>query len=84
MNPARLSLPLLAVLLLHYRDGIVESFVDQAELMKFYGFLHFPVEYRTSDFVKITGFTLLITTLAGLLPAWRAARLKPAECLRAD
>jgi ABC-type lipoprotein release transport system permease subunit len=34
------------------------------------------------DFLKIIGFTFVITTLAGLLPAWWAARLKPAECLR--
>jgi lipoprotein-releasing system permease protein len=75
---------LLALLLLHYRQNIVDAFVDQSLLIEFYKFLSFPVEFRTGDFVRIIGFTLLITTLAGLLPAWRAARLKPADCLRSE
>jgi lipoprotein-releasing system permease protein len=73
---------LLAVLVLHYRQSIIDEFVDRRLLVEFYKFLSFPVEYRAGDFVRIIVFTLLITTLAGLLPAWRAARLKPAECLR--
>jgi lipoprotein-releasing system permease protein len=28
--------------------------------------------------------TIIISTLAGLLPAWRAARLKPVEALRSE
>jgi lipoprotein-releasing system permease protein len=72
----------LAMLLLHYREPMIETFLDQRLIIKFYNFLSFPYQFRAGDFVKIIGFTLLITTLAGLLPAWRAARLKPAECLR--
>ncbi len=71
-------------ILLHYRQNIVEAFVDQRQLIEFYNFYSFPVEYRPLDFVKIAGFTFLISTLAGVLPAWWAARLKPAECLRSD
>lgn len=71
-------------ILLHYRQNIVEAFVDQQQLIEFYKFYSFPVEYRAMDFVKIVGFTFIISTLAGVLPAWWAARLKPADCLRSD
>jgi lipoprotein-releasing system permease protein len=69
---------------LHYRQDIVKAFVDQRQLLEFYKFYSFPVQYRLMDFVKIVGFTFAISTLAGVLPAWWAARLKPAECLRSD
>jgi len=72
----------LSLILLHFRQPIVEAFVDQRLLIEFYKFYEFPVQYRTLDFVKIIGFTFVISTLAGVLPAWWAARLKPAECLR--
>jgi len=72
----------LSLLLLHFRQGIVNAFVDQHLVVEFYKFYSFPVQYNAMDFVKIIGFTFIITTLAGLLPAWWAARLKPAECLR--
>jgi lipoprotein-releasing system permease protein len=72
----------LALLLLHFRQPIVEAFVSRRLLLEFYKFLSFPVEYRVSTFSIIIVFTLVITTAAGLVPAWYAARLKPAECLR--
>jgi lipoprotein-releasing system permease protein len=72
----------LAGLLLHYRQSIIEAFVERRLLLEFYKFLSFPVEYRSGDFIRIIVFTLIITTLAGLIPAWRAARIKPAVCLR--
>ncbi len=72
----------LSLLLLYYRQEIVGAFVDQRLLVEFYKFYSFPVQYRAWDFAKIMGFTFFISTLAGLLPAWWAARLKPADCLR--
>ncbi|HVU37985.1 MAG TPA: ABC transporter permease [Opitutales bacterium] len=73
-----------SLILLHYRQNIVEAFVDQQQLIEFYKFYTFPVEYRFADFVNIIGFTFCICTLAGVLPAIWAARLKPADCLRSD
>jgi lipoprotein-releasing system permease protein len=72
----------LSLFLLHFREPIVETVVDQRLIEKFYNFYQFPVQYRTLDFVQIIGFTFVISTLAGVLPACWAARLKPAECLR--
>jgi lipoprotein-releasing system permease protein len=72
----------LALLLLQFRQPVVELFVSKQLLLEFYKFLSFPVEYRFSTFAIIIVFTLIITTAAGLVPAWYAARLKPAECLR--
>jgi len=72
----------LSLILLYYRQDIVEAFVDQRQLIEFYKFYSFPVQYRLTDFEEILGFTFFISTLAGALPAWWAARLKPADCLR--
>jgi len=43
-----------------------------------------PVAYQTSDFVLIYLFCLLVGALAGLYPAWRAARMKPSDAIRAE
>jgi lipoprotein-releasing system permease protein len=72
----------LALVLLHFRQPVVELVVSKRLLLEFYKFLSFPVEYRASTFSVVIVFTLVITTVAGLVPAWYAARLKPAECLR--
>ena len=73
---------LLALLLLHYRNAIVGLFMDPLTMAKYYQFLSFPVDYAASDFVKVVLFAILAATAAGLLPAWRAARIKPSETLR--
>ena len=41
-----------------------------------------PVE--TKDVVMIVVFSVVASTLAGLIPAWRAAKLKPVEALRSE
>lgn len=55
---------------------------SQDALTRYYPFTHVPVHYFKSDFYIIIGFTMAIATLAALLPAWRAARIHPVECLR--
>ena len=43
-----------------------------------------PAHVRLSDVLKICGFSFFLTCLSTLYPAWRAARLLPAESLRND
>jgi lipoprotein-releasing system permease protein len=78
----------LAFTVLHYRDGIVGFLANLTQtkemLVRFYQFAHLPVHYAREDFVVVITATLLLSTLAGLVPALRAARMKPAEALRAD
>jgi lipoprotein-releasing system permease protein len=41
-----------------------------------------PTDMQTSDIVIITAVALLMSFVATLYPAWRAARTQPAEALR--
>jgi lipoprotein-releasing system permease protein len=79
---------LFAVLAIHYRNAVVLAFAQltqsEAAIMRFYQFADIPAHYMAGDFVVVTVFALLISTCAGLIPAWRAARLKPAEALRSE
>ncbi|MEK7878352.1 MAG: FtsX-like permease family protein, partial [candidate division NC10 bacterium] len=43
---------------------------------------HLPMKLTTPDFLVVVGATLLISFLATLSPARRAARLDPVEVLR--
>lgn len=78
----------LAILCLSFRDPIIDGLAaltgSRDTLIRYYYFAQLPVAY---DFREIAGIGLLATglaTLASLLPAWRAARLKPAETLRIE
>jgi len=74
--------------LLHNRDNIVHFVakltVGQETFVKFYQFSSLPAHTVNKDVVFIIVFTLVASTLAGLIPAWRAARLKPVEALRSE
>jgi lipoprotein-releasing system permease protein len=74
--------------LLHYRDNIVHFVASltlgQATFVKFYQFSSLPAHTVTKDVVFIIVFSLIASTLAGLIPAWHAARLKPVEALRSE
>lgn len=78
----------LALVVLHYRNDIIHGFASltgsEQVLVQFYQFAQFPVDYALNDFVRISVAAIVLSLLAGLLPAWRAARLKPADALRAD
>ncbi|MEO0797089.1 MAG: ABC transporter permease [Verrucomicrobiota bacterium] len=43
-----------------------------------------PISYQTSDFILIYIFCLVVGALAGLYPAWRAARMKPSDAIRTE
>ena len=74
--------------LLHWRDSIVQLIarftMGQEAFVKFYQFSSLPAHTATKDVVIIVVFSLVAATMAGLIPAWRAARLKPVEALRSE
>jgi lipoprotein-releasing system permease protein len=51
---------------------------------EFYQFTDLPAHTLASDVVMIAIASIVFATLAGLLPAWRAARLNPVEALRSE
>ncbi len=53
-------------------------------LQRFYQFSQLPSHTAMSDILLIVVSSIFISMLAGLLPAWRAARLKPVEALRSE
>lgn len=76
----------LGLLVVEYRNNILKFMREKFGLelfpAKIYHFYELPALIVTSDLVIICGGTLLISLLAGLVPARNAARLKPAEALR--
>jgi lipoprotein-releasing system permease protein len=53
-------------------------------LQRFYQFSQLPSHTSAGDILLIVVSSIFISMLAGLLPAWRAARLKPVEALRSE
>lgn len=78
----------MALLCLHYRRGILSGYGwltnSKIDFLGQYDVYEIPVHYLVSDFVIVICFAILTATLAGLLPALRAARLKPADALRSE
>jgi lipoprotein-releasing system permease protein len=79
---------LMAVICLYYRRAIISAYADitntQTNFLGQYDVYEIPVHYLASDFITVSCFAVVISTLAGLLPALRAARLKPADALRSE
>lgn len=75
-------------LVLHFRNEIVREFnrlfLGPDVFEKFYQFTRLPAHTDTNELIIIIIFTLVASTLGGLIPAWRAARLKPVEALRSE
>lgn len=75
-----------AMLTLHYRNPIVKGLAEltgrEDILPTFYQFTEIPIAYNPNDFVMIITFALIISLSAGVLPAIKASRLKPATALR--
>ena len=74
--------------LLYWRNALVAFIakltMGQETFVKFYQFSNLPAYTETKDVVMIIVFSVVASTLAGLIPAWRAARLKPVEALRSE
>ncbi len=63
--------------------GLIESAFDIKLLPEdVYYITGLPTDMQTGDIVVITAVALLMSFLATLYPAWRAARTQPAEALR--
>ena len=73
---------------LHFRNDMVRAFTQltgsEEALVRFYQFANLPAHLARGDLILIIVCSVVISTLAGLLPAWRASRLKPVEALRND
>jgi lipoprotein-releasing system permease protein len=65
-------------------QGIAGLLNRQDTLRQFYQFTDLPAHTLPSDLITTIVAAIAISTLAGLLPAWRAARLKPVEALRSE
>ena len=78
----------MALLALHYRVPILGLYArltgNQLNFLGIYDVYALPVHYLTKDFITVTCFAVMISTLAGLLPALRAALLNPADALRSE
>lgn len=68
------------------RDRIVafiNNLFGSGEMVaQMYMFREIPVHYNVNDFLLAALFTIITTTVAGLIPAIWAARRKPAEAMR--
>ncbi len=73
---------------LHFRNDIIGLFTrltgSEEALLRFYEFSNLPSYLSNQDLTLIISSAIIISTLAGLLPAWRAARLQPVEALRSE
>lgn len=77
-----------AIVTLHYRMQIVRAYTkltnNEVNFLGVYDVYEIPVHYLASDFVYVTLFAVIVSTLAGLVPAIRAALLKPSDALRSE
>jgi lipoprotein-releasing system permease protein len=78
----------LAWLVLTFRNDIVRvlarATVSEETFQQFYGFVNLPSHPSGFDLTIIIVGSIISSTLAGLLPALRAAKLKPVEALRSE
>ena len=69
-------------ILMYFRESIVEIVVGRESLIQFYHFARLPVKYELVDALRACAFSVVLCTLAGLIPAVRAARLDVSEAMR--
>jgi lipoprotein-releasing system permease protein len=76
----------LGLLALRYRNELLNFISAQFRVdllpKELYQLSQIPAHTTTSDVVTVCATVLVICTLAGLVPAWRAAKLEPVEALR--
>ena len=73
---------------LHFRNdavALITRFTGSQEVLaRFYQFSQLPAHTEPRDLVVIVISALVLSTLAGLIPAVMAARMKPVEALRSE
>ncbi len=76
----------LGLVTLHYRNDLMRGMaaISRMEIFpkELYHLSEIPSHTALGDLALIAILSLIICTLAGMLPAWRAARLDPAQALR--
>jgi len=72
----------------YFRNDVVQAFSrltqSRAALERFYMFTEIPAHLVATDLLLIVVSSIVIALFAAVLPAWRAARLKPSEALRSE
>lgn len=72
----------------YFRNDAVHAFTrltqSEAALQRFYMFTEIPAHLVWTDLAMIVVSSIAIALVAAVLPAWRAARLKPSEALRSE
>lgn len=78
----------MAISALAFRDPIINALAaisgSRETLTRFYYFANLPVQYSVGEILFISAVAVALSTLASLLPAMRAAALRPADTLRVD
>lgn len=78
----------IAWLVITFRNDIVRVLarltMGEEVFQQFYGFVNLPSHTSGTDLAIIIVGSIVASTLAGLVPAWRAASLKPVEALRSE
>ncbi len=78
----------LGFVVLHFRNDFVRALTHLAGrgdiLERFYELNRLPAHLETRDLLIIIIGALVLSTLAGIIPALLAARLKPVEALRSE
>jgi len=73
---------------LHFRNDLVHAITrltgGQELLARFYQFSELPEHTEPRDLLVIVVAALVLSTLAGIIPAVMAGRLKPVEALRSE
>ncbi len=76
----------LGLVTLHYRNNLMRVMASLLKMELFpkelYHLSEIPARTAPGDVALVVALSLVICTLAGILPAWRAARLNPAQALR--